>query len=350
MTASMAASNSEIGAVFESAALPLRPGLPEACEGQWQRLGRAGTWWDDGQRLALASQARSAACPTCAAARAGEGDIKADRHGAVDSLPAAAVEAVHMVSNTPELLSNSWYESLVGQLQPAEYVEIVGLVATVKFVDTLARGAGAPRPALPPRKGGVPTRELPEGVNYDAAWVPTVAPEKATGSTAVAYEKVKGAWGFVTNMRRALTLVPAEQDAMTVLAGFYYRKDLELSKAQIEFAASRVSHLNGCSYCNKLHTRLLRRATGQDEETTETLVAGIGVTEAPIEAAPEVDEFTASVMRGNTDEIGQARAALAAAVGPTAAADVAGIVACFDSVNRITAGTGTMFDEEFNSL
>jgi AhpD family alkylhydroperoxidase len=337
--------------MFSETRLPLKPQLLEACTSEWERIGAAGTWWRDSERVTIAQETRSSRdCLVCQSASAAGSDIRADRHDGTGELSAAAVEAAHTLSRTPELLASNWYQSLVSQLEPAQYVEIVGVVATVKFVDTLAHAVGASAPDLPTLLGGEPTRVLPGGLNLDAGWVPTVDPDQADGNTAAAYAKTRSAWGFVTNMRRALTLVPAEQDGLTRLGAFYYRDDLELNKAQIELAASRVSHLNGCSYCMKLHTRLLRRAIGQGQEDAEALVAGVGVDQAPIDSAREIEQFAVSALSYSSDEMDVAREKLCAAIGPVAAGDLAGIVACFDAVNRVTAGTGSMFDEQFAKL
>src|SRR2546425_1098329 len=97
-----------------------------------------------------------------------------------------------------------------------------------------------------------PSRYRPREAHHSDAWVPTLAWGKAGPSEA---DLVRGA---VSNIRRALTLVPDEARSFFDLAVHQYlsgQQMFDFSKeyraithAQIELVAARVSALNRCTY------------------------------------------------------------------------------------------------------
>lgn len=336
--------------MLTSAVVALRPQLQDACEQQWYQIGQPGQWWDGSQRVALAEQVRAARrCTLCAERESDELSVLAASHPHTENLAAEAVEAAHGIAVSSGHLSRSWYEEILTSLQPPEYVELVGLTAVVTFIDTLSLAVGATPPALPEATAGTPARTLPPGAEVHSAWVPTVTPDKAEGDTASAYQHVTKKWGFVTNMRRALSLVPAAQNAFSALAQVYYWTDLRLTKTQIEYLAARISHLNACAYCSQLHTHLLRQA-GRGQIQAERVASGTDPTASGVEIGEDLNRFVQAIVSRDSGEIEAARSKLTAIAGAEVVADAATIVACFDATNRVTSATGTMLDDEFSRL
>lgn len=189
---------------------------------EWQRLGRAGTWWTGAERVAIAQVARKAL--------AGQDTTNS-------MLPQPATQAAGRVASDATSINPGTLRQFEADgLSPAAYTEIVGVVARLVAVDTTVRGAGAPEEPLPAPSPGEPSGLTPEEARKRSAWVPMV-----------------GAAGAVT----ALTGVSAEAEAQEDLHGALYLTYEEmgdstvikgLSRAQLELVASKTSMLNECVY------------------------------------------------------------------------------------------------------
>jgi hypothetical protein len=120
-------------------------------------------------------------------------------------------------------------------------VELVGVVSMVVGIDTFTRALGMPAPDLPEPEAGEPRRERPAEVRVEGHWVPSVPPDAVAGA----------------NIRRALTLVPAEVAGFEQMASAMYLhlddimefgRDRTITRPQMELLAARVSALNQCFY------------------------------------------------------------------------------------------------------
>ncbi len=229
--------------------------LDESLEAEWVRLARPGTWWSGEERVALARELREARrCALCANRKTALSPESGERHAASPELPAVAVEAIHRISTDPGRLSSQWYRrSLEEGLCPEQVVEIAGLAGIVTLADTLAVSLDGPVRALPTPEAGQPSRERVPGATVHNAWVPMVPPEAAEGQLAAVYGIVEAAAGFVFNVARSLTAVPAE--ALGFLGVFTQSYTTHggtaegaLMRPQMEVLAASVSQLNDCFY------------------------------------------------------------------------------------------------------
>lgn len=250
--------------MLDDSRITIRPAQREACEHLWDRLARPGTWWDGSERASLVHSVRGAwSCDLCAKRKAALSPRSiCGGHAAMDgSLPASAIEAAHRLATDSGRLTESWYsELLAGGLDPAQYVEIVGVVAAAMVTDTFCRAVGATPPPIPDPAPGVPSRVEPEGASVGAGWVPTLPfdrlpPELAAlfssiRSTLPAKELAKRGPSRVGNVMLALSLVPAEQHAFSHWSSeaFYRSGELSLTEDQRELVASATSAYNDCFY------------------------------------------------------------------------------------------------------
>jgi hypothetical protein len=108
-------------------------------------------------------------------------------------------------------------------------------------IDTFGRALSVSAPDLPEPERGEPTRIRPPGARVDVHWVPSVPAVDPT----------------VPNVRRALSLVPAEAQAFEEMGAVMYLpldelmefgRDRAISRPQMELLAARVSALNQCFY------------------------------------------------------------------------------------------------------
>lgn len=244
--------------LFEGAVVPVPGAMQRACANEWAALGEPGTWWTAAERVALAREARRARdCDLCARRKRAVSPYAVEgNHEATDVIAAAVVDTVHRIATDPGRLSSRWHdEVLASGISDAQLVELSGVLAVVSIVDTVAEGVGAPLPSLPEPRPGEPSRLLPEGATVETAWVPTVRPDKATGEIADYYRTLGG---MSANIRRALSLVPAEawrfarlHDAVYVPGDSRFM-DMSirtaLTRPQMELIAATVSSANECFY------------------------------------------------------------------------------------------------------
>lgn len=253
------ASTPEAGtAFFDGAVVPIPETMERTCGEEWRLLAEPGTWWTGAERVAIAREVRRAAgCKLCAKRKKAVSPYAVpEMHEASAELSAAAVDAIHRIVSDPGRLSSRWHrEVLEAGLTDAQLVELTAVIALVVNVDAIAAGVGASEPPLPEPRPGEPSKILPEGATADSAWVPTVRPDKATGEAAE-YYKIIG--GMAANIRKALTLVPAEAKAFARLHTAVYVPgdqrfmDMSLRNAlvrpQMELIAATISTANECFY------------------------------------------------------------------------------------------------------
>jgi len=240
---------------FDPETVPIRQDLADAIERAWLHLASPGTWWTGTERLAMAAEARNAlACPLCSERKAALSPYTVHgSHQSLGTLSDIAVDVIHRVRTDAGRLTESWLQrTLAAGLTDAEYVEIVGVVATITALDTFNRALGLPLRPLPQPRPGVPKRHRPRNARKQIAWVATVLPQEITPEDGDPFR-----YGAV-HIQQALSLVP------DTVAGFFdldvalylmqdHIRDFAteyraISHAQIELIAAKASHLNGCFY------------------------------------------------------------------------------------------------------
>ncbi len=242
--------------VYEASTMPIRDDLVAAHQRAWRRLAQPGTWWTGAQRVAIAAETRQAVtCRLCEQRRnAVSPHAVSGTHDHLGALPEPVVDVVHRVRTDASRLTASWYNRVIDEgLSDAEYVEIVGVVATIIAIDTFTQAMGFAKHGLPLPAEGDPSRYRPVGAKSGMAWVPTMAPEDVSEVDQGLYANLSGA-----HIHRALSLVPAEVLGFFDLDTAQYLPDAALrdygreyraiTHAQIELLAARVSVLNQCFY------------------------------------------------------------------------------------------------------
>ncbi len=235
----------------------VRQGLADVHRQTWKRLAEAGTWWDGAMRIAIASEVRNVgACALCKRRKAALSPYSViGTHDSIEALPEYLVDVIHRIVSDPGRLSQSWMHGILADgLSDTEYVETVGVIVNVLAVDQCRRGIGLALLPLPGPIPGEPTGYRPEGAKSGPAWVPMLAPEDVSQAEADLYPDIP----LVSYVLRALSLVPAETRAYNEIAHEQYTPagtswDLdcevrEITFAQLELIASKVSVLNGCFY------------------------------------------------------------------------------------------------------
>jgi hypothetical protein len=238
--------------------------LTASHERAWKRLAAPGNWWDGARRVAIAAETRNAAgCAHCNACKAALSPHAVEgSHRTLGDLPDSIVEIIHRIATDPGRLTRAWFDRAIDAsvgdagISDAEFVETVGIVATIIAVDAFTRAIGlAPHP-LPGPDGGAPSHARPAGAKPGPAWVPMLAPEDMTEAEAC-LEKVYLS-PDPTFVRRALSLVPSEACGMFDMVDAQYlpgaimpdlaTRHRAISRAQMELIAGRVSAINQCFY------------------------------------------------------------------------------------------------------
>jgi len=249
---------------YSNAPVPVRDDIVAAHERAWNRIARAGAWFDGKTRLAIAAETRHAAnCALCARRKESVSPYGiAGQHDTLGALPERLVEQIHRIVTDPGRLTRGWFDSLIASGTPdTEYVETVGVVATVVAIDTFCRAIGVPLHPLPAPQNGAPHQRRPRTARQRGeAWVAMIHPKDLEGELDSAEEQsLASYWGGVpANIRRALSLVPEEAYEWFRLVEVQYlpgkaMRDFAneyraITHAQIELVAGRVSVLNQCFY------------------------------------------------------------------------------------------------------
>ncbi len=237
--------------------ISVRHDLAEAEHRSWGWLARAGTWFTASQKHAIAAETRHAMhCDLCRQRKDALSPYAvAGEHDSLGELPDALVDVIHRVRTDSGRLTRTWYEQMLQSgISDGEYVETLGIIATITALDTFGRACGRPMATLPQPEAGEPSRYRPAGAKHQLAWVPTLEPEDITPDDPDIYAPYNPPY----NIQRALSLVP---DAMMAFFDFdeacYLSEqqildfDTEyraLSHDQMELVAARMSALNSCYY------------------------------------------------------------------------------------------------------
>ena len=221
------------------------------------RIGRAGTWWDGSQRVAIAAETRHAlSCALCRRRKEALSPAAIEgEHDSLGALPETVIEVVHRVRTDPGRLSERWFRGvLAAGLTEEQYVETVSIVAHVVAIDTMGRGLDFDLLPLPPPQPGTPLQYRPPGARPGCGWMPWLEPADLSESENDLYPTGRPA----ANIMKAMSLVPDEVRSFFDLVSHQYlpplamrdfsREYRAISHAQIELLAARVSALNQCLY------------------------------------------------------------------------------------------------------
>jgi hypothetical protein len=241
---------------YADAPVTIRDDLRAAHARAWRHVSSPGTWLTGDERIAVAREVRHAPhCRLCKARAESLSPYSLDgEHDACTALDANRVEVIHRVRTDQSRLTDRWFESVLGSgVFVTEYVEMVGVLASVMAVDGFCDAMGLDRRELPSPRPGEPNQTRPVGAKISIARVPTVAPEDVSDGEPDLYDGLSGA-----HIHRALSLVPAEVWAFFDLDAVMYLPDAKLrdfsteyraiNHAQMELLAARVSALNRCYY------------------------------------------------------------------------------------------------------
>ncbi|NNE84022.1 MAG: hypothetical protein HKN28_08640 [Alphaproteobacteria bacterium] len=242
---------------YSAAPFEVRSDIIELQQRVWKWLAQPGLWWSGAERVDIAAELRHARrCTLCAERKAALSPLAIEgAHNRVSPLPDPAIDAIHRIATDPGRLTEAWYQEILeGGVSDAAYVELVVIIACVVAVDTFARAVGVPTFELPvPEESSEPSRLRPEGALQEGAWVPTIPLGGAGENEADLYNE-----GFVTNSYRAISLAaPQARMFFDIVAVYYVGRDhitdptyssRELSRAQMEVIAARISALNQCFF------------------------------------------------------------------------------------------------------
>ena len=221
----------------------------------WQRLQQPGMWWSSLEKLDIAAEVRNAEnIRTQLKAALSPASVEFPRKVST-KLSDTVLEVIYRITADPSRLSRDWFQSVMSRgLSDVYYVELVGTLVTVLSIDDFPRAMSMPLERLPKGLPGEPERRRPSGAKDEGSWIKTVPPDSLDSPDIGIY----GGRSTVANVVRALSLVPSEVVALADLGATQYLSygemrefvniDRELSRAQIEFVAVKVSTANECFY------------------------------------------------------------------------------------------------------
>ena len=343
----------------DTSSFNVRDDIIRAHEIAWQRIGRAGTWFDGYTRVAIAAETRQASdCTLCERRKYSVSPYSiTGQHDSLSGLPERVIEQIYRIVTDPGRLTWKWFELLIasGTLD-TEYVEIVGVAVTVVSIDTFCHAIGVPLFELPKPDANAPTRRRPATARQRGeAWLPMIYPRDLEGNLKTEEERTLARyWGGAQNKPpRALSLVPEEAYAWFQLVEALYlplrairvkrdhfKEYRAITHAQIELIASRVSVLNECAFCTPIHVKFLRKIGSAEGETYDPTLLIDAPGAGNIPNGGLLVAFADAVIGGNEENLLSIRSELRAKIGDAALVDAAGVVAAFNGINRVASSIG----------
>ena len=241
---------------LDDSLLPIRDDLKVSIETAWSQIPQTGAWLSGQQRLGVVAEARQAwLCELCQRRKASLSPyVTEGAHDSLDQLPPTWVEVIHRIVTDPGRITEGWYKSVIGAgVLEDEYIEIHSLATIVTCIDTFTDALGMERWSLPESaESGSPECRRPLGAAVGPGWALTVSPDAAGPELGNFYDHGH------QYIRRSLTLVPDELNRFWSLLNSLYMAnpavdelegvDRAISRAQIEFIATRVSAYLDCFY------------------------------------------------------------------------------------------------------
>ena len=234
----------------------IREDLVNVHKEAWASLAGPGTWLTGAQRIAIVKGIREVLKGSkCAETQEALSPESVSIPNLNDGqLSNAQVELILRVVCDPGRLTKSWAKKILSfGMSEEEYIEIIGIIATVMILDTCTFGLGLPNTDPPAPKPGDPNRYKPPGSKVKAAWLPLVEPEDAVDADGPMYPSPK--IGYIT---RGLSGVPQSLRDYWKVADSHYlpSKNVRefdqsiraIDRQQIELIAAKVSALHQCAY------------------------------------------------------------------------------------------------------
>ena len=243
---------------LDVAGASVRANLPDAFRKVWEHIVAPGSGWSSVERVAIAEEARRA--ETCALCQERKKAVSPNavqgEHDHGNGLPGAAIEAVHRISTDSGRLIKSFFEQTrEAGISDSQWVEFVGIVSSLKSIDTFYRALGLPIESLPEPNADVATGYRPEGATMSGGWLPMIREKHLAEPEKMLYE----GYPKTGTVLRAMSLVPNEvwnlhriSEPMYLptrhVADFHASGNRAIDRMQIELLAARVSVLNECFY------------------------------------------------------------------------------------------------------
>lgn len=242
---------------YENSPYQIRESLAGAYRDYWQTLAEPGTWFTGAQRVAIAAEVRNATqCSFCRERKNALSpySVTGD-HLCGTTLAPRVIDSVHRIISDQSRITQTFVDdNTANGLSEEEYVELVGVAATVFSIDEFNRGLGLPLEPLPEPIDGDPSHYRPKQAERGTGFVAMLPRDGATGAESDLWKN-----GKTGNVVRALTLVPNALREWIAVATEQYLSipsmsqygDIpgrSLNRMQMELVAGRVSSINECFY------------------------------------------------------------------------------------------------------
>jgi len=196
--------------------------IDELIARRWDAIRSPGSSFTGAERVAIVDSARGETAPI---------------------ISSSVAEAARRIHDEPATITLDWLDGLRSDgLTDAEYVEVIGLVAQVRALDTFEVGVGRTPRAIPEPIDGRPTDIEVPGATLDRGWIPTLGPASPMSVLSLAPAEHDA----MVDISEVLYLAPRGGDGFTMGNQHVVRDGL--TRSQIEFVASRTSLINDCFF------------------------------------------------------------------------------------------------------
>jgi len=204
-------------------AVPAVPAeIDELIGRRWDAVRSPGSSFSGAERVAIAGSARGETATT---------------------VSAGVTDAARRIHDAPATITLEWLDTLRSDgLTDSAFVEVIGLVAQVRALDTFEFGVGRAQRPLPAPVDGEPTGADVAGAALDGGWIPTVGPASPMSVLSLAPAEHEA----MVDISEVFYLAPRGGDGFTMGNQHVVRDGL--TRSQIEFVASRTSLINDCFF------------------------------------------------------------------------------------------------------
>ncbi|RLV57707.1 hypothetical protein D5018_21115 [Parashewanella curva] len=305
----------------------------------WERIAQPGYWWDATEKNAIAQVIR-AAKPRPVYDRKRKSITELLQAPTTGILSPLTIDTIERIVTESGQLNTEWAKEVIEHLGEGAYAELIGITILLLPVDLFCRFLGVVPMPLPTPIVGEPTRQYPENLRDNGAWI---------RQTQEAIDDPN-----LVNVSRAISILPIENGLRRDLVETMYMeghsffdkiwKNKALSRPQLEILATKTSMINQCFYCANGHAAILDIVAKKAGQKSDLNLLNNASIESAIPQSTLLLEVTEQINREPESAI-QFHKPLTQIFGEKGMLEVLATIAIFNGLNRTSDPAGVPMEE-----
>ncbi|WP_133406768.1 alkylhydroperoxidase-related (seleno)protein [Parashewanella tropica] len=305
----------------------------------WNRLAQPGYWWNATEKHAIAKVIRKAR-PLPVYDRKRKSVSELAQTPTTDVLSPLTIDTIERIVTESGQLNTEWAMEVIENLGEGVYAELIAITILLLPIDLFCRFLDVAPMPLPTPLEGEPTRQLPENLRDNGAWI---------RQTQEAIDDQN-----LVNVSRAISILPIENGLRRDLVEAMYMeghsffdkiwKNKALSRPQLEILATKTSMINECFYCANGHAAILDIVAKKAGQKSDLNLLNNASIESAIPQSTLLLEVAEQINREPESAI-QFHEQLNKEFGEKGLIEVLATVAIFNGLNRTSDPTGVPMEE-----